>query len=117
MKRIEAIIRPDKMADINEALVQYAINGMTVSEVIGCGLQKGWTDTNDWQEFNMNLVPKVKLEIVLHDSKVKAMIELLSSKARTGKIGDGKIFVYSIQDVSPICPGDCEKSALESEKV
>lgn len=115
MKKIEAIIRPEKMKDINGALSRYGIKGMTVSEVMGCGLQRGWKDSSDWEEYNLQLLPKVKIEIVVDDFQAAAIIALLADNARSGEIGDGKIFVGNIQDAIRIRTGDTGKRALESE--
>ena len=115
MKKIEAIIRPEKMKDIKDALACYGINGMTVSEVMGCGLQRGWTDSSDWQEYNLQLLPKVKIEIVASDSQVAAIIDLLSRSARSGEVGDGKVFVSEINDAIRIRTCETGDQALESE--
>jgi len=115
MKKIEAIIRPEKMKDIKDALAHFGINGMTVSEVMGCGLQKGWTETSDWQEYNLQLLSKVKIEIVVPDSEVQAIIDLLSNSARSGEVGDGKIFVSEIDDAIRIRTFETGDQALDSE--
>ena len=97
MKKIEAIIKPFKLDEVKEALSEIDINGMTVTEVKGYGRQKGHTELYRGAEYNIDFLPKIKIEIVLIDSKLKQAIEVIKKTANTGKIGDGKIFVYDVE--------------------
>src|SRR5580693_7771597 len=96
MKKIEAIIKPFKLDEVRDALHGIGIGGMTVSEVEGFGRQKGRLEIYNGAEYHHGLLPKVKLEIVLTDSLVQPVINAIVSAARTGKIGDGKVFIYSV---------------------
>ena len=98
MKKIEAIIKPFKLDEVRDALSELGIGGMTVSEVEGFGRQKGRTEMHRGSEYGSDLLPKVKLEIVLADELVRPVLDAIISAARTGKIGDGKVFVYSISE-------------------
>ena len=97
MKKIETIIKPFKLEDVREALTEAGISGLTVSEVRGYGRQKGHTETYRGAEYKIDFLPKVKLEIVLTDAQVERCIEVISATAKTGKIGDGKIFVFEVE--------------------
>jgi nitrogen regulatory protein P-II 1 len=97
MKKIEAIIKPFKMEDVKEALAEVGIEGMTVSEVKGFGRQKGHTEIYRGSEYTVDFLPKVKFEIVVADSSVEKAIAAISKSAKTGKIGDGKIFVLPVE--------------------
>lgn len=97
MKKIEAIIKPFKMEDVKEALADVGIEGMTVSEVKGFGRQKGHTEIYRGSEYTVDFLPKVKFEIVVGDDAVAKTVEAISTAAKTGKIGDGKIFVLPIE--------------------
>jgi nitrogen regulatory protein P-II 1 len=99
MKKIEAIIKPFKLDEVRDALAELGIGGMTVSEVEGFGRQQGRTEIYRGGEYSSDLLPKVKLEIVLADSLVDAVLNAIITAAKTGKIGDGKVFVYSISEV------------------
>jgi nitrogen regulatory protein PII len=96
MKKIEAIIKPFKLTEVKEALNEIGIQGMTVSEVKGFGRQKGHTEIYRGSEYTVDFLPKVKIEIVLPDSQVKTAIDVITKAAKTGKIGDGKIFVLPL---------------------
>ncbi len=96
MKKIEAIIKPFKLDEVRDALSELGIGGMTVSEVEGFGRQKGRSEVYNGGEYSSDLLPKVKLEIVLADALLKPVLDAIISAAKTGKIGDGKVFVYSI---------------------
>ena len=98
MKKIEAIIKPFKMEDVKEALSEIGIEGMTVSEVKGFGRQKGHTEIYRGSEYTVDFLPKVKFEIVLADDRVAKAVEAITGAARTGKIGDGKVFILPIED-------------------
>ena len=97
MKKIEAIIKPFKMEDVKEALSEIGVEGMTVTEVKGFGRQKGHTEIYRGSEYTVDFLPKVKLEIVLTDDRVQKAIEVIVKSAKTGKIGDGKVFVLPIE--------------------
>jgi nitrogen regulatory protein PII len=99
MKKIEAIIKPFKMEDVKEALTEIGIEGMTVSEVKGFGRQKGHTEIYRGSEYTVDFLPKVKFEIVVGDDRVRKAVETIVEAARTGKIGDGKVFVVAIEEV------------------
>lgn len=96
MKKIEAIIRPGKLDSVKDALGTHGVNGLTVTQVIGCGKQKGHTQVYRGVEYTVHLIPKVKIEIVVMDQYVEEIIQVLTKEARTGEIGDGKIFVLSL---------------------
>ena len=98
MKKIEAIVKPFKMEDVKEALTEIGIEGMTVSEVKGFGRQKGHTEIYRGSEYTVDFLPKVKFEIVVADDRVQRTVETIVQTARTGKIGDGKVFVISIEE-------------------
>jgi nitrogen regulatory protein PII len=98
MKKIEAIVKPFKMEDVKEALTEIGIEGMTVSEVKGFGRQKGHTEIYRGSEYTVDFLPKVKFEIVVSDDRVQRTVETIVRTARTGKIGDGKVFVISIDE-------------------
>ena len=98
MKKIEAIIKPFKMEDVKEALSEIGIEGMTVSEVKGFGRQKGHTEIYRGSEYTVDFLPKIKVEMVLADKQVDAAIKAIVGAAKTGKIGDGKIFVSSVDE-------------------
>src|SRR5436309_3549588 len=98
MKKIEAIIKPFKLEDVKEALAELGVEGMTVSEVKGFGRQKGHTEIYRGSEYTVDFLPKIKLEIVLPDGRVEAAVDAIVKAAKTGKIGDGKIFVTTVDD-------------------
>lgn len=97
MKKIEAIIKPFKLDNVREALLEAGVSGLTVTEVKGYGRQKGHTETYRGAEYNVSFLPKIKLEIVVSDSEVERCIEVIITNANSGKIGDGKIFVYDLE--------------------
>ncbi len=98
MKKIEAIIKPFKMEDVKEALAEIGIEGMTVTEVKGFGRQKGHTEIYRGSEYTVDFLPKVKFEIVLSDDRVEKAVDVIVNAAKTGKIGDGKVFVLPIEE-------------------
>ena len=99
MKKVEAIIKPFKMEDVKEALLESGIEGMTVTEVKGFGRQKGHTEIYRGSEYTVDFLPKVKFEVVVQDESVNNVVQAIVKAARTGKIGDGKVFVSGIEDV------------------
>jgi len=112
MKKIEAVIKPFKLDDVREALSGLEITGLTVTEVKGFGRQKGHTELYRGAEYVVDFLPKIKLEIVLPESKVEACIDAIMTAAKTGKIGDGKIFVSSIEKVVRIRTGEQDQAAI-----
>lgn len=99
MKKIEAIIKPFKLNDVKEALQEVDVQGMTVSEVKGFGRQKGHTEIYRGSEYTVDFLPKVKIELVIADSQVDVAVKAIIGAAKTGKIGDGKVFVSSVEEV------------------
>ena len=112
MKKVEAIIKPFKLDDVREALGEIGISGMTVSEVKGFGRQKGHTELYRGAEYVVDFLPKVKLELVVNDSDVESCIEAINRSAKTGKIGDGKIFVTTVERVIRIRTGEENEEAI-----
>ncbi|HEY3488829.1 MAG TPA: P-II family nitrogen regulator [Candidatus Deferrimicrobiaceae bacterium] len=112
MKKVEAIIKPFKVDDVKKALNDIGITGMTVSEVKGFGRQKGHTEIYRGAEYVVDFIPKIKIEVAVPADTVPAVVERIVTAARTGKIGDGKIFVYDIEDVVRIRTGERGKEAL-----
>ncbi len=106
MKKIEAIVRPSKLEPLKEALMRLDLKGMTISEVRGCGNQHGWKEYYRGSEVVVNMLPKVKFELVVTDEMVKDTIDTIIETAKTGEVGDGKIFVYPIEDVIRIRTGE-----------
>ena len=112
MKKLEAIIQPHKLDDVKEALKAAGVDGMTISEVHGHGRQKGHTETYRGSEYKIDLRPKIKIEIVLPDTELDRIVGVISESARTGKIGDGKIFVSTIEEAYRIRNGERGGGAL-----
>jgi nitrogen regulatory protein P-II 1 len=98
MKKIEAIIKPFKMEDVKEALSEIGVEGMTVSEVKGFGRQKGHTEIYRGSEYTVDFLPKVKFEVVIADDRVQKAVDVIVQSAKTGKIGDGKVFILPIEE-------------------
>ena len=112
MKKIEAIIQPFKLEEVKEALKAIGVDGMTVSEVRGHGRQKGHKEVYRGQEYQVDLLPKVKLELVVSDARLEEVVKTIAQSARTGKIGDGKVFVYEVAEAVRIRNDDRGESAL-----
>ena len=112
MKLIEAIVKPFKLEEIKEALTKAGIQGMTVEEVKGFGRQKGHTELYRGAEYSVDFLPKVRLEILVPDEKAAKIVELITDNARTGKIGDGKIFVTPVDEVIRIRTGERGEDAI-----
>jgi nitrogen regulatory protein P-II 1 len=112
MKKIEAIIKPFKLNEVKDALHDIGVVGMTVSEVKGFGRQKGHTEIYRGSEYTVDFLPKVRIEIVLADSQIDAAVSAIVGAAKTGKIGDGKIFVTPIEEAVRIRTGDRAEHAL-----
>lgn len=112
MKKIEAVIKPFKMDDVREALSEIGVTGMTVTEVKGFGRQKGHTELYRGAEYVVDFLPKVKLELIVTQDKLEQCLDAIIQAARTGKIGDGKIFVTEVDKVVRIRTGETDDSAL-----
>ncbi|WP_137939061.1 P-II family nitrogen regulator [Chitinivorax sp. B] len=112
MKKIEAVIKPFKLDEVREALHEIGITGLTVTEVKGFGRQKGHTELYRGAEYVVDFLPKVKIEVILADVQVEPAIDAIIKAARTGKIGDGKIFVTSVEQVVRIRTGETNEQAI-----
>ncbi|HEY4611743.1 MAG TPA: P-II family nitrogen regulator [Bacteroidota bacterium] len=112
MKKIEAVIRPHKLNDVREALQEVGISGMTVSEVKGFGRQKGHTEVYRGSEYSIDFLPKVKLEVVVPDKLVETAISTIVQAAKTGSVGDGKIFVLAVDEVIRVRTEEVGEGAL-----
>ncbi|CBK41111.1 MAG TPA: P-II family nitrogen regulator [Nitrospira sp.] len=112
MKLIEAIVKPFKLDEVKDALLEIGIQGMTVTEVKGFGRQKGHKETYRGQEYTIEFVPKVKIEVAVNDSQVQRVLETITRAAKTGSIGDGKIFVRELTSAVRIRTGETGESAL-----
>ncbi len=112
MKKIDAVIKPFKLDDVREALSNIGITGMTVTEVKGFGRQKGHTELYRGAEYVVDFLPKVKIEIVINDEQLEPCIDAISNAAKTGKIGDGKIFVTDVERIFRIRTGEMNESAV-----
>lgn len=112
MKKLSCIIRPEKLEAVKAALSRLGNCGMTVSQVVGCGAQRGWKEVYRGVETTVNLLPKVKIEVVVSDDRVEQVVEAVCSAARTGEIGDGKIFICPVADAIRIRTGERGEGAL-----
>jgi nitrogen regulatory protein P-II 1 len=112
MKKIEAIIRPSKLEGVKAALSDYGINGITITQVVGCGLQKGQTEFYRGNPVHINLLPKIKLEIVVKGEQAEDVIGIIIDNSKTGKVGDGKIFIQDISGAVRIRTGERDREAL-----
>ncbi|MDH3327387.1 MAG: P-II family nitrogen regulator [Gammaproteobacteria bacterium] len=112
MKKVEAIIKPFKLDDVREALSEIGITGMTATEVRGFGRQKGHTELYRGAEYVVDFLPKIKIEVVIDEGRVNGCVEAIVAAAHTGKIGDGKIFVTSVEKVVRIRTGELDQDAI-----
>ena len=112
MKKIEAIIKPFKLEEVKEGLMEIDVKGMTVTEVKGFGRQKGHTEIYRGAEYRVDFVPKIKLEVVVPSELVSKVVEVIEHRAKTGQIGDGKIFVSSLEETVRIRTGERGKEAI-----
>lgn len=112
MKKIEAIIQPFKLEEVKEAIKSIGIDGMTITDVRGHGRQKGHKEVYRGQEYQVDLLPKVKLELVVPDARVEELVSTIAKSARSGKIGDGKIFILPVEDAVRIRNDDHGEAAL-----
>jgi nitrogen regulatory protein P-II 1 len=116
MKKIEAIIRHERLQDVQDALDQLGVSGLTVSEVVGCGRQKGYTEQYRGTRANISLLPKIKVESVVPSNLVDGAVEAIVTAARTGEIGDGRVFVYPIEQSIRIRTGESGEESLRHEE-
>ena len=112
MKKIEAIIKPFKLDDVKDALALAGVNGLTISEVKGFGRQKGHTELYRGAEYEIDFLPKIKVEVIVSESQLDQVLELVKENSHTGKIGDGKIFVTDLEQAHRIRTGETGSSAL-----
>lgn len=112
MKKIEAVIKPFKLDDVRDGLTELGVNGMTITEVKGFGRQKGHTELYKGAEYVVDFVPKIKIEVVIADDLEEDVVRLIERHAKTGKIGDGKIFVFDVRDCMRIRTGERGEAAI-----
>ncbi len=112
MKKVEAIIKPFKLDEVKDALAKIGVGGMTVTEVKGFGKQKGHTEIYRGMEYVVDLLPKVKIEVVVKDEEVEKVVETIIKTAQTGRVGDGKIFIIPVEDVIRIRTGERGEEAI-----
>ena len=112
MKKVEAVIKPFKLDEVKEALTEIGITGMTISEVKGFGRQKGHTELYRGAEYTIDFIPKIKLEVIVPDESVEKVVKVIVSSAKTGRIGDGKIFILPVEDAVRIRTGERGQEAL-----
>lgn len=112
MKLVTAIVKPFKLDDVREAISEIGIDGLTVTEIKGFGRQKGHTELYRGAEYQVDFLPKIKLEVAAEDKQVERLVEAITAAARTGKIGDGKVFVYDLLQIVRIRTGEMDTDAL-----
>jgi len=112
MKKIEAIIRPFRIDDVREALAEIGVRGLTLTEVKGYGRQKGHTEIYRGSEYQIDFLPKMKIEVVVSDTMADKVIDAIVKAAKTGQVGDGKVFVYPVEDVIRVRTGESGEDAL-----
>jgi nitrogen regulatory protein P-II 1 len=112
MQKIEAIIRPERLQDVQDALDDLGVSGLTVSDVVGCGRQKGYTEQYRGSRANISLLPKIKVESVVPGSVVDAAVKAIVEAARTGEIGDGRVFVYPVEQTVRIRTGESGEATV-----
>ncbi|GAB6076026.1 P-II family nitrogen regulator [Desulfurobacterium crinifex] len=112
MKKVEAVIKPFKLDEVKDALTEIGITGMTISEVKGFGRQKGHTELYRGAEYTIDFIPKIKLEVIVPDKSVEKVVEVIVNSAKTGRIGDGKIFILPVEDAVRIRTGERGQEAL-----
>ena len=112
MKKIEAIIKPFKLDEVKDGLAEIGIKGLTVSEIKGFGRQKGHTELYRGAEYEIDFLPKIKVEVAVSEENFERVLHVIQDKAKTGKIGDGKIFVYELNTVLRIRTGEVDENAL-----
>ena len=112
MKRITAIVRPEKLEPLKEALFAACVSGMTITQVMGCGNQHGWSEYYRGTEVLLNMIPKVKFELVVPDDDVDKLVELICDTASTGEVGDGKIFISQVEEIVRIRTRERDEAAV-----
>ena len=112
MKKIEAIVRPEKLEELKDALKKGKINGITINQVMGCGHQHGWTEHFRGNEVLVNFLPKVEVTIIVEDKKVEDVVNLIIDTVKTGEVGDGKIFISNVSECIRIRTGEKNSQAL-----
>ncbi len=112
MKKISAIVRPEKLEPLKDALFAANAAGMTISQVTGCGNQHGWKEYYRGTEVLLNMVPKVKFELIVDDSRVEELVQIIVETARTGEVGDGKVFIFPVDEVIRIRTGEKGEEAI-----
>ena len=112
MKRIIAIVRTERLEPLKEALFNANVSGMTITQVMGCGNQPGWSEYYRGTEVLLNMVPKVRFELVVNDDRTQEIVDLICETARTGEVGDGKVFVSAVEEVVRIRTGERGTSAI-----
>jgi nitrogen regulatory protein P-II 1 len=115
MKKIEAIIRPERLQEVQDALDQLGVSGLTVSEVVGCGRQKGYTEQYRGSRANISLLPKIKVESVVPSEVVDRAVDAIAGAAHTGEIGDGRVFVYAVEQTVRIRTGERGEETVTHE--
>ena len=116
MKKIEAIIRHERLQDVQDALDQLGVSGLTVSEVVGCGRQKGYTEQYRGVSANISLLPKIKVEAVVPSDVADSAVEAIVETARTGAVGDGRVFVYDVEQAIRIRTGEFGEDSVRHEE-
>jgi nitrogen regulatory protein P-II 1 len=116
MKKIEAIIRHERLQEVQDALDQLGVSGLTVSEVVGCGRQKGYTEQYRGVQANISLLPKIKVESVVPSDIVDSVVEAIVGAARTGRVGDGRVFVYPVEQSVRIRTGESGEESVRHEE-
>jgi nitrogen regulatory protein P-II 1 len=116
MKKIEAIIRHERLQEVQDALDQLGVSGLTVSEVVGCGRQKGYTEQYRGVQANISLLPKIKVEAVVPSDVADSAVEAIVEKARTGAVGDGRVFVYDVEQAVRIRTGEYGEDSVRHEE-
>jgi nitrogen regulatory protein P-II 1 len=116
MKKIEAIIRHERLQEVQDALDQLGVSGLTVSEVVGCGRQKGYTEQYRGVRANISLLPKIKVESVVPSDIVDSVVDAIAAAARTGEIGDGRVFVYPVEQSVRIRTGESGEESVRHEE-
>ncbi len=116
MKKIEAIIRHERLQEVQDALDQLGVSGLTVSEVVGCGRQKGYTEQYRGVQANISLLPKIKVESVVPSDVVDSVVEAIVGAARTGRVGDGRVFVYPVEQSVRIRTGESGEESVRHEE-
>ena len=112
MKKIEAIVRPQILDNVRQELIKIGVKGMTITELKGQGQQKGYTENYKGREYKINLLPKIKVEVVVADKLAESVVEAIMKSARTGEVGDGKIFIYELSDAVRIRTGERGEKAI-----